>query len=74
MEKHKKIGKNIFVSILPWSNGKFVIQASGGTKEVFFRGRSKPISFKKAIKGFKDIKTKRKTGKFIKKNALRFGE
>jgi hypothetical protein len=68
MEKHKRIGKNIFVSVLPWSNGKFVIQASGGTSSNFFRGRSNPTSFNNALKAFKRLRTKKKIGRFILKN------
>jgi len=74
MEKYKKIGKNIFVSVLPWFNDKFVVQASGGTPQMFFRGRSKPINFNSAIKAFRKIKTKTGAGRFIHKNAITIGE
>lgn len=70
MEKHKKIGKDIFVSLLPWGNEKFVVQASFGTKKNFVRGISNPMRFETTLKIYKNMRKKTDVGKFMLKRRI----
>jgi hypothetical protein len=71
VEKHKQIGKDIFISLLPWTSEKFVVQATFGDKRNYIRGRSVPYKFKTAMSIYKNMRKKTEVGMFLMKNRKR---